>query len=91
VLLAEKANPIEHLTCSPARGLETHFQARIFALELFDSLGTGPRRSRRALERFHSGLGLQCSSAEGSKLISEVMNQGLEVRECGLRFRQFVV
>ncbi len=91
MLLAEKANPFQHLTRSPARGLEPHFQARVFALELFDSLGACPRCARRALKRFHSRLCLQRSPPESSKLIAEVMNQGLEVRECGLRFRQFVV
>jgi hypothetical protein len=91
VLLAEETYALEHLPRASARSFEPHFQTRVLALEFLDSLGARPRCARRALESFHSGFGLQRPPAERGQLIAKMMNQFFEVRECGLRFRQFAV
>ncbi len=91
MLLAKKANPLKHLPGASARGLEPHLQARILALEFFDSLGAGTGCPGRRLERFHPRLGVQRAPSERRQLIAKMMDEFFEVRECGLGFRQFAV
>jgi hypothetical protein len=91
VLLPKEADPVEHLTGSTASFLETQLQIRVFALELFDPLGTGARGGRRCLEGLHSRLGVQCAPAEGGELVTEVTNKLVEVRERRFQLSLFVV
>ena len=54
MLLAKKAHPVQHLAGAAAGFLQARLEARVFALELLDSLGAGAGRSGRGLERFYT-------------------------------------
>jgi hypothetical protein len=75
VLLAKKANPVEHLTGSATSFLEAKLEVRVLALELLDPLGTGARRARRRFEGFHSGLGVDRTPPKGRELVTEVTDE----------------
>ena len=91
MLLAQKANPIEHLSRAAASFFEAHPEVGVLTLELVDSLGTCPGCAGRAFERFHSGFGLKGAPAKGCQLVAKMLDESLEVREGGFRLRQFVV
>jgi hypothetical protein len=85
VLLAKEAHAIQHLSRAGSRCFQPRPEFCIFALEAFDMLRVYPLRPWSSLQCFYARLCLQGAPSEGSKLVTEVANELLQVAKCDER------
>jgi hypothetical protein len=90
MLLAKKANTVEHLPRSRARGFEALFQVRVFPFQTLHTLGIHPCAAGRGFELLHTSFSLKRATPESCELVSEMMDELLKLLEC-LNLRTFVV
>jgi hypothetical protein len=81
VLLPQKPNTVDHLLGTSTRCFETSGESGVLALEVLYALGRYYSLHSRRLEGLEPRLGLQRAASKRRELITEVMNQLLELRE----------
>jgi hypothetical protein len=83
VLLPEKSDAVDDLLGARTRCVETSGESGVFALEILNALRRDDSLHSRRLETLEPRLGLQCAASKGRELITEVMNQLLELGKGG--------
>jgi hypothetical protein len=90
VLLSEEPDAIDHLLSTFAGGGEALRQAGVLTLEELHALGRHDAFHSGGLEGLQSRFRLQRATSKRSKLVAEVLDQLLELRERG-SFRSYAV
>jgi hypothetical protein len=81
MLLAEKPNAVDHLLRPRARCIEAGGETGVLALQKLDALRRDYSLHSSGLEALESGLGLEGATPKRGELVTEVMDELLELRE----------
>jgi hypothetical protein len=81
MLLPEEAHPIDHLLGARAGGLQTTGETRVLALQELYSLRRDDSFHSGDLETLESSLGLERATSKGGELVTEVLDQQLQLGE----------
>jgi hypothetical protein len=90
VLLSEETNAVDYLLGAGPCGFETAGESGVLALQKLDALGGHDSLHPRHLETLEARLGLQRPTSEGRQLVTEMLDQLLQLRKCG-SFRTYAV
>jgi hypothetical protein len=90
VLLPKEADPIDHLLRARARSLQPTVEAGVFPLEKLNALRRDNALASRCLEPFEPSFCLQRATTEGGELVTQMLDELLELREC-CYFRTYAV
>jgi hypothetical protein len=83
VLLAEEANPVDHLLSAIARRFEAGVETSVLALQELYPLGRDHAFDSRRLETLEACLRLQRPPSKGRQLVTEMLHQLIQLREGG--------
>jgi hypothetical protein len=90
VLLTQKPDAIDHLLRSGARSIETSGESGVLFLQELNALRRDNALYARGLEALDARLGLKRATSEGCELVTEMLDQHLQLRKCGY-FRTYAV
>jgi hypothetical protein len=90
VLLPEEANAIDHLLSSLARCGEALGKRRVLPLEELYAFRRGHSLDARRLKTLEPSFGLERPPAKGGELVTEVLDELLELCK-GCSFRTYAV
>jgi hypothetical protein len=83
VLLSEKPHTVDHLLGAGSRGLETGIETRVLALEELNSLRRHDTFHTGCFETLETRFRLKRSAAKGRELVTEMLDELLQLREGG--------
>jgi hypothetical protein len=83
VLLPQKPDAVYHLLRSGARRIETVGEACILLLEELNALGGHDSLHSSRLEALDPRLCLKRATTERCELVTEMLDQHLQLRKCG--------
>ncbi len=90
MLLAQKANAVDHLLGPGARRIEPARESGVLRLKKLNALRGHYSLHAGGLEALDTRLRLQRTAAERGELVTEMLHQLLQLRECGY-FRPYAV
>jgi hypothetical protein len=90
MLLPEKPDAVDHLLSSGTRCIETSGETGILFLEELNALRGDNALHAGRLEALDPRLGLKRATTERCELVTEVLDQHLQLRKCGY-FRTYAV
>ncbi len=90
MLLPQKANAVDHLLGSRARGIEPARESGVLCLQKLNALGGHDSLHSGGLQALDARLRLQSTAAERGELVTEMLHQLLQFRERG-SFRTYAV
>jgi hypothetical protein len=90
VLLPEESDSIDHLLCPIARCGESLGESRVFPLEELNALGRDNPFHSGGFEGLQARLSLEGTAAKGGQLVTEMLDQLLELSKC-CDFRSYAV
>ncbi len=83
MLLAQKANAVDHLLGSRSRGIQPARESGVLSLKKLNALGGHDALHSRGLEALDARLRLHSTAAKRGELVTEVLHQLLQLRERG--------